>query len=140
MDRQAFNRQAFHRGPDLRSGYTRFGHGNGTFRSRSVEGVNSPVALPAWVIRYIEVWQLTLLHAVELLAIHGPVRDPCPSDLSERQDLNSGVFGGADSAAPSSGRARHRYPARNNITLFICSVCSFDNDMILFQSLQISIL
>ena len=49
--------------------------------------------------------QLTLPHAVELLAIHGPVRDPCLPDLSESHDLNSGVFGGADSTAPSSGRA-----------------------------------
>ena len=92
---------------NLRSGYTRFGLGNGSFRSRSVEGVNSPVALSAWVIRYIVVWQLTLPHAVKLLAIHGPVRDPCLSDISKRHDLNSGVFGGADSTAPSSGRARH---------------------------------
>ena len=66
---------------NLRSGYTRFGLGNGSFRSRSVEGVNSPVALSMWVIRYIEVWQLTLPHAVELLAIHGPVRDPCLLDI-----------------------------------------------------------
>ena len=96
---------------NLRSGYTRFGLGNGSFRSRSVEGVNYPIALSAWVIRYIEVWQLTLPHAVELLAIRGRVRDPCLSDLSKRHDLNSGVFGEADSTAPSSGRARHRHPA-----------------------------
>ena len=96
---------------NLRSGYTQFGLGNGSFRSRSAEGVNSPVALSSWVIRYIEVWQLTLPHAVELLAIHGLVRDPCLSELSKRHDLNSGVFGGADSTAPSSGHAHHQYPA-----------------------------
>ena len=96
---------------NLRLGYTQFGLGNGSFRSRSVEGVTSPVALSVWVIRYIEVWQLILPHVVELLAIHGPVRDPCLSDLSEGHDLNFGVFGGADSTAPSSGPARHRYPA-----------------------------
>ena len=59
------------------------------------------------MLRYIEVWKLTLPHAVKLLAIHGPVRDPCLSDLSEGHDLNSGVFGGVDSTAPSSDRARH---------------------------------
>ena len=73
--------------------------------------MNSPVSFAAWVLRYIEVWQLTLPHAVKLLAIHGPVRGPCLLDLSEGHDLNSGVFGGADSTAPPSGRARHRYPA-----------------------------
>ena len=92
---------------NLRFGYTRSGLGNDSFRLRSVEGVNFPVALSVWVIRYIEVWQLTLPHTVKLLAIHGPGRDPCLSDLSKRHDLNSGVFGGADSTAPSSGRARH---------------------------------
>ena len=96
---------------NLRSGYTWFGLGNGSFHSRSIEGVNSPVALSTWVIRYIEVWQLTLPHTVELLVIHRPVRDPCLSDLSKRHDLNSGVFGGANSTAPSSGRVGHRYPA-----------------------------
>ena len=30
----------------IRSGYARFEHGNGSFRSRLAEGVNSPVALP----------------------------------------------------------------------------------------------
>ena len=69
-----------------------------------------PGSSTAWVFRYIEIRQLTLSHVVELLAIHGPVSDPCLSDLSEGHDLNSGVFGGADSTAPSSGRARRQYP------------------------------
>ena len=103
---------------NLRSGYTRFGPGNGSFRSRSVEGVNIPVPLSAWVIRYIEVWQLTRPDTVELLAIHDPVRDPCLSDLSKRHDLNSGVFCGAESTAPSCDCARHRYLALSQYTGF----------------------
>ena len=63
------------------------------------------------MIRHIEVWQLTLPHAVELLTIHGPVRDPCLPDLSEGHDLNSGSSVVDDSTAPPSGRARHRYQA-----------------------------
>ena len=34
----------------IRSGYTRFEHGNGSFRSRPAEGVNSPVSFAAWVL------------------------------------------------------------------------------------------
>ena len=74
-------------------------------------GCEFPGSFPAWVLRYIEVWQLILPHAVKLLAIHSPLRDPCLPDLSEGHDLNSGVFGGADSTAPPSGCARHRHPA-----------------------------
>ena len=103
----------------IRSGYTWFGHVNGSFRSRSVEGVNSLVALPARVIRYIEVWQLTLPHVVELLAIHGPVWGPCLSDLSEGHDLNPGVFSGADSTAPTSSRVSPLRPGPTTICLGI---------------------
>ena len=110
---------------NLRLGYTRFGLSNGSFRSRSVEGLSSPVALSAWVITYIEVWQLTRPYAVKLLAIHGPVRDPCLSDLSKRHDFNSGVFGGADSTASSCGRARHQDPAPQQYDCLCVCVCIY---------------
>ena len=43
----------------IRSGYARFEHGNGSFRSRPAEGVNSPVSFAAWILtRYIEVGNL----------------------------------------------------------------------------------
>ena len=43
-----------------------------------------------WISRYFEDWQITLYHVVELLTIHGPVRDPYLSEFSERYDLDSG--------------------------------------------------
>ena len=93
---------------------TRVTHGSSPVTAVPLEvrrGCEFPSSFAAWVFRYIEVWQLTLPHTVELLAIHGPVRDPCLPDLSQSHDLDSGVFGGADSTAPSSCRARRRYPA-----------------------------
>ena len=43
-----------------------------------------------WASRYFEVWQITLSHVIDLLTIHGPVRDPYLSEFSERYDLDSG--------------------------------------------------
>ena len=56
------------------SGYARVEHGNDSSRSSSVEGVNTR-SFATW---YFEVWQITLYHVVDLLTIHGPVRDPYP--------------------------------------------------------------
>ena len=71
-----------------------------------------------WVFRYIEVWQLTLFHAVELLAIHGPVRDPCLFGVLREARSRFRVFGGADSTATPSGHARRRHPAPQQYYLY----------------------
>ena len=48
---------------------------------------------------------------VDLLANFGPIRDPSAPELSGVTTYTFLVIGGADSTAPSSGRARSRYPA-----------------------------
>ena len=90
----------------IRSGYARFEHDNGLFRSRPAEGVNSPVALPRG---YLGILKLAINPTPRgrIIGDSWSCKGLVPSDLSEGHDLNSGVFGGADSTAPPSGRARH---------------------------------
>ena len=94
----------------IRSGYARFEHDNGSFRSRPAEGVNSPVALPRGYLGILKL-AINLTPHSRIIGDSWSCKGPGPSDLSEGHDLNSDVFGGADSTAPASGRARHRYPA-----------------------------
>ena len=47
----------------------------------------------------------------DLLAIFDPIRDPSAPELSGVTTYKFRVFGGADSTAPPSDRARRRYPA-----------------------------
>ena len=68
-----------------------------------------------WISRYFENWQITLYHVVDILTLHGPIRDSYSLEFSEEVRSKFRVIGGVDSSAPSSGRARSRRPARNSM-------------------------
>ena len=56
---------------------------------------------------------------VEILTLHGPISDPYFPEFSGKVRSKFRVFHGADSTAPPSGHACHRYPAHNNIWIQI---------------------
>ena len=73
----------------IRSGYARFEHGNGSFRSRPAEGVNSPVALPRGYLCILKLAINPIPHG-RIIGDSWSCKGPVLSDLSERYDLNSG--------------------------------------------------
>ena len=75
-----------------------------SIRTKSVEGVVFPGSWTTWVLRYLEIRQLTPPHAVEILATTVRQGTRELSNLSESHDLNSGCSVGDDSTAPPSGR------------------------------------
>ena len=108
----------------------RFEHGNCSFRSRPVEGVNSPVALPHG---YLGILKLAI-NPIPRGRIIGDSRScegPVPFGVLREARSRFRVFGGADSTAPPSGRARRRDPAAqqyyNGIRVFHMTGCSLSS-------------
>ena len=85
-------------------------HDNGLFRSMPAEGVNSPVALPRGYLGILK----SAINPIPRGRIIGDSRSckgPMPFGVLREARSRFRVFGGADSTAPPSGRARRRRPA-----------------------------
>ena len=98
----------------IRSGYARFEHDNGSFRSRPAKGVNSPVALPRG---YLGILKLAInpIPCSRIIGDSWSCKGPVPFGVLREARSRFRVFGGADSTAPPSGCARHRNSAPQQI-------------------------
>ena len=91
-------------------GYARFEHGNGSFRSRPAEGVNSPVDLPHGFLGMLKL-AINPTPCGQIIGDSRSCKGPVPFGVLREARSRFRLFGGVDSTAPPSGRARHRHPA-----------------------------